>query len=315
MTVILNDNLENGEITMFLTRQFWQALHFPMRQHPIFIQARKPFESANTSSRLGRFIVFAIIASIVLAFFVFPISALMTTLGIVLGFPALMIVFNGTALGTIWVTSVSATIACSHQRYNYELLSLTSQGAYGVSWHLATGTIHRHNWLRTVYRLLSWVVMLVLVLLGLASLMLIFGIFTSNDEIIRQAQSNVLRDVIHIAFIVGAVWLDHIQSVVISALLGMLLPTVIKNKVQLQSLAPLIYLVIQAFTYLIIILLYLLSSTIFIGILGTAFFTSSIILSVTLLSFFILRETIIRVLVYFLQLKYDAPETETITSY
>ncbi|GAB5490728.1 MAG: hypothetical protein Phog2KO_09430 [Phototrophicaceae bacterium] len=299
---------------MFLTGQFWQALHFPMRQHPIFIQARKPFESANTSSRLGRFIVFAIIASIALAFFVFPISAFLTTLGVVLGFPALMIVFNGTALGTIWVTNVSTTIARYHQRYHYELLSLTSQGAYGVSWHLATGTIHQHNWLRTVYRLLTWVVMLVLVLLGLASLMLIFGIITSNDEIIRQAQFNVLRDVITIVFIVGAVWLDHIQSVVISALLGMLLPRVIKNRVQLQSFAPLIYLMIQAFTYLIVILVYMASSAILLGILGTAFLTSSLIVGLTLVSFFILRETIIHVLVYLLQINYDSLDTDALVN-
>lgn len=293
---------------MFLTWQFWNALRFPMWRHPIFIQARKKQISSKQTSRMERLFQLVFFACLVLCFFIFPIPAIVTTLGLILGLPTLMIVFNGTVLGTIWVTMIGLTITRSHQNYHFDLLSLTPQGAYGVSWYLCTGTIHRHNWLRAVYRLLSWVVLLVLVLLGLAALMLIIGLITANDEIVRQAQENVLRDVINIGFIVGALWLDHIQSIVISALLGITLPTIIKDKTQLRSFAPLMYLMMQLLTYLLIYLIYLMMSIILTGIWGASFFVSTTIIGLTLLAFYLLREVIISLLARLIQIQYDTPE-------
>ncbi len=295
---------------MFLTWQFWNALRFPMWRHPIFIQARKQRERVANTSRSWRFLQVGSLVAISLLFFLFPTPAIVTSLGIIVGLPVLMIVFNGTILGAIWVTNISATIAHAHRQHHFDLLSLTPQGAYGVSWYLCTGTIHRHNWLRTVYQLLSWVIGLVLVLLALAGLMLIVGYVTANDDIIRQAQANVLRDVINIAFIVLALWLDHIQSIVISALLGMMLPTILKDKVQLRTLAPIIYLMTQLLTYLIVLLLYFVITAIMTGIWGTAFLVSTMIVSLTLISLYLLRETIISVLIRWIHLRYDVFDYE-----
>ena len=136
------------------------------------------------------------------------------------------------------------------------------------------------------------------------------GYVTANDDIIRQAQANVLRDVINIAFIVLALWLDHIQSIVISALLGMMLPTILKDKVQLRTLAPIIYLMIQLLTYLIVLLLFFVITAIMTGIWGMAFLVSTMIVSLTLISLYLLRETIISVLIRWIHLRYDVFDYE-----
>ena len=291
---------------MFLTWQLWNALRFPMRRHPIFKYARKLTTSSDKPSLQWRWMQIIALLSVILFAIFLPVPAIITALGLVLGLPLLLIVFNGTLLGSVLVTGIASTIASAQKDNRFELMSISLEGGLGLSWLLATGTIHRRNWHKTIYRLVKWVVMLVLVLLSLAILMLLIGTFTSESELLRQQQLNVLRDVINISLIVAVLWLDHIQSLVIALVLGMVLPTIIRAEIQLRTMATVIYLVIQLCTYLAVFVLYRLIDIIFTGLWTNNFIVSVAITIVSILAFYLMREAIISALWRVMIKQYDA---------
>lgn len=291
---------------MFLTWQLWNALRFPMRRHPIFNHARTPSDSSDVPSPFWRWLGRIALVCVILFAMMFPVPTLMTSIGFAIGLPLLLILFNGTALGIILVTGISKTIASAQKSTRFELMSVSAEGALGVSWLLATGTIHRRNWLKVIYRLVKWVVMLVLVLLALAIFMLLLGTITSESELLRQQQLNVLRDVINMSLLVAVLWLDHVQSIVIAIVLGIVLPTIIRVEVQLASMATMIYLIIQCCTYLAIFVVYRLIDIILSGLWGDMFIISIAVTFISIMTFYLTREAIIGVLWRIMLNKYDA---------
>lgn len=291
---------------MFLTWQLWNALRFPMRRHPIFNHARTPSDSSDVPSPLWRWLRRIAIVCVILFAMMFPVPTLMTSIGFAIGLPLLLILFNGTALGIILVTGISKTIASAQKSTRFELMSVSAEGALGVSWLLATGTIHRRNWLKVVYRLVKWVVMLVLVLLALAIFMLLLGTITSESELLRQQQLNILRDVINMSLLVAVLWLDHVQSIVIAIVLGIVLPTIIRVEVQLVSMATMIYLIIQCCTYLAIFVVYRLIDIILSSLWGDIFIVSIAVTFFSIVTFYLMREAIIGILWRIMLNKYDA---------
>jgi|GEM_PF-7078260 len=290
---------------MFLTWQLWNALRFPQRRHPIFHYARKQSTSRESSSRWWRVLLFLAFASFIIFAIVIPVPAIVVTVGAAITIPLMMILFNGTVLGTLWAVNVSDTIATAYQDNRFELLSLSSQGAYGVLWLLCCGVVHRNNRLKTVYRIVRWVVSLVLVLLGIAIAMMIFGAITAGSEQLQQQQLNVLRDVIQICLIVCVLWLDHIQSILVAVMVGLVLPAFIKDKTQLRGITPIIYLAIQVFSYLAIFVMYAVIGIVLREVFGNTFIVSLMIAFTTILSFYLIRESIIAGLWRVMLIKYD----------
>ena len=133
---------------MFLTWQLWNALHFPQWRHPIFLYARKSRVSKQVQPRLWRIMQILAITSLILFAIIFPVPAVVTALGISLGIPAFLIIFNGTILGTTWLIGITSTLSSAHNDNRFELLTLTSQGALGGTWLLSTGVVHQRNWLQ-----------------------------------------------------------------------------------------------------------------------------------------------------------------------
>jgi len=291
---------------MFLTWQLWNALRFPMRRHPIFNYARKLDVSSDKPSLRWRFLQVLAFVSVILFAIMLPVPAIITALGLVVGLPLLLIIFNGTVLGTVLVMGIASTIASARKDNRFELMSISLEGGLGVSWLLATGMIHRRNWHKTIYRLLKWVVTLILILLGLAMFMLLIGTFASESELLRQQQANVLRDVINISLIVAVLWLDHIQSLVIALVLGIVIPTIIRTELQLRTMVTVIYLIIQFCTYLAIFILYRLIDIIFTGIWANSFMVSIGITVLSILAFYLMREAIISALWRLMLKQYDA---------
>lgn len=289
---------------MFLSWQLWNALRFPQRRHPIFNYARKQ-ASQKSNSRWWFVLSLLASASFIIFAIVIPVPALVITVGLAVSMPLLMILFNGTVLGIVWAIHISNTIATAFDDKRFDLLSLSSQGTYGVLWLLCSGVVHRNNRLKIVYRIVKWVLIVVLVLLGITTAMLIFGSVTASSEHLQEQQLRVLREVIQICLIVFALWLDHIQSILVAVMLGLLLPTFIKDKTQLQGITPIIYLMIQILTYLAIFLMYTLSATVLTGGFGDTFIVSLMIVLLNLLSFYLIRESIIAGLWRVILFKYD----------
>ena len=145
-----------------------------------------------------------------------------------------------------------------------------------------------------------------LVLLALAMGMIIFGVITSNNDALQQQQLNVLGEVVNMTAFVLVFWLDHIQSIVIGILIGILLPSFLKDQTQLRGIAPILYLGIQIASYLVIFLAYRLIQLIIIGVIGNVFLSPILIAVITVLTFYFIRESIIASLLHMILHRYDA---------
>jgi hypothetical protein len=296
---------------IFLTWKCWQYVQFPMRQHPIFQYGRQSSRIPMTINYMVKRVIQAMLAVIAILFvIVLPIPTLITTVSLTVALPILLILFNGTVLGSIWVTNISAIVSKTRYATQYELLQLTPLGGLGASWLLAIGIVHRHDWLKRVYKIIKWVLFVILVLLALSTILLIVGLLTTDNTQLQQQQINVLRDVITLTIIMIALWLDHIQSILVAIFLGIVLPTLLPDRVYVRALSPILYLVLQTITYLISGILYVLIDIILTGLLGTTFISHIAILMLTIVSFYLIRECLLMILLQVILVKYDTLMTD-----
>jgi energy-converting hydrogenase Eha subunit E len=235
---------------VFMTWMLWKALRYPQWKHPIFrqIQAQKPVD--KPLAWYWQLLIALIVLAIAAFAIFFPLPALLSLLGLAVGIPALVLVFNGTVLGLYWVSAIAEAIAREIRNGRFELLSLSPDGAFGASWRYAVAVIHRHDWLNTVYRLLRGVVIGTLVVLGFAAFMLILGAIFAELSPQRESQIRILLDVSIVGLGIIFFWIDHIQSIIIAMLVGMLLPYFQRDEALLKLIAPLSFLALQALNYL-----------------------------------------------------------------
>jgi hypothetical protein len=290
---------------MFVTWKIWKALRYPLRWHPIFRRIRTKPKQAHPNRNFWS-VIQIIVAIAMLAFIMrFPVPALITGLSLAIAIPVLLLSFNGTFLGLHWVVAISETLAQEYHDKRFDLLALTPYGALGVSWLIGTASIHRGDWLRLAYRILRRVLIIVLVLIGLASLLLIVSALSSNNIAMRDAQLRIFVDVLTITIWVLVLWLDHIQSIVIASLVGIVLPSYLSQLWSVRELARWVYLLLQMTVYLIIFafysLLYLLITTTS----DDFLFRGFILGMITLVTFYLLREVIIGGLWRFVLWRFD----------
>lgn len=240
-----------------MTWILWKALRYPQWKNPIFRYAQQ--EKTVAKSLAWYVYLLLILAGLAFAAFAafFPIPALLSLLALAVGIPALTLVFNGTVLGLYWVSAIAENLARESRNGRSDLLNLTPDGAFAANWRLALGIIHRHDWLNTVYRLIKATVLLVLVVLGFACFMLLLGAFSAESSPERESQIRVLLDVLAIGLTLLFFWADHIQSIVLALLVGLLLPYYQRDEVLLKLLAPLSFLLLQVLNYLVAVALYL----------------------------------------------------------
>lgn len=281
---------------MLMTWKIWKSLRYPLRWHPIFRQTHTHYEHSEQNTLFWRMIQTVVGIAILLFVVMFPAPALITGFGLSLGIPALILVFNGSFLGLKWVTSVSEILAKAYQDKRFDLLALTPRGALGVSWLMCTATIHRHDWLRIAYRILRWVLLLVLVLLGVIVAGIILSAASTINPFLNDNQLRILIDAIGIAFVVLALWLDHIQSIVIASIMGILLPSYLPNSWQVRELARFLYILLQVMTYLFMIGVYFLLEKLIMLVFATQIYSGVLHFAATVLLFYLLRELIINLL-------------------
>lgn len=281
---------------MFVTWKIWKTLRYPLRWHPIFRRIHTQENSVNRNSLFWR--TTQAVAGLAAVLFVirFPTPALIAGLGLMVAIPTLILVFNGTVLGAYWVAAVSSTLAQEYQDRSFDLMALTPRGALGVSWLICTGTIHRGDWLRSSYRILRWVLLFVLVLLGFASAGLVVSALLSGSALMLENQLRIVFEVSMVGVIAAALWIDHVQSIVTACLLGVLLPAYLPQSGQIHELARIIYLLLQTAVYVLIMLTYFSLRLLIFDIFSGLFFKGLLLALVTLLAFYLLREAIINLL-------------------
>jgi hypothetical protein len=298
---------------LVITWMLWNALRYPQWKHPIFRYIQQQKTKAKPFAWYWRLLLLVLVLVIAAFVALFPLPALLSVLAFAVGIPAFALVFNGTILGLYWVGAIAEALARENRHGRFDLLSLTPDGSFGVSWRLAVAVINRHDWLNTIYRLIKGVVLGTLVVLAFAVFMLIMGAFFAEISPQRENQIRILFDVLMIGLAVIFFWADHIQSILIALLIGLLLPQFQRDEGLLKLLAPIGFLVMQCLIYLFGLSLYLGLTEILRTVWSETYLWSFFLLLSCLLLFCSIRDFVIRGLWrFYLHVSQSAEEAQIV---
>lgn len=289
----------------------WKALYYPQPQHPIFRYAQQARPQSKALAWYWQ--IFYALLGFCLAVFVllFPVPAFLSLLASLILVPALLLIFNGTVLGTYWITLIAERIAHERRNGRSDLLSLLPDGDFGVNWQLAMGVVHRNGYLQQSYRILRGTLLIVLVLLVFGLLLFTFGAAVATSAQERANHWRIFLDILLIGLVFLFFWADHIQSIIIAVLLALSLPYMQQEETLLKIIAPVSFLAIQSISYLFGFGLF------FLGLATLEFIALPLLLfaSLLLLSFCVYREIVIRALWYQLLQVSNSSAGETIVHF
>ncbi|MEL7433538.1 MAG: hypothetical protein AAFN11_06295 [Chloroflexota bacterium] len=284
---------------LFLTWILWDALRNPQSQHPIFRHAHRQRPVSEADRRFWRRVWAGIGISIVILSIVAPVPTLPALLTSGLLIPRGLLLFSGTVLGCIWITRISTSLAHTKISGKYDLLRLTPADDFDSNWLLSTGIVHHRGWLNTVYRIVRGLALTLGVLL---SLVIFMGALTYVSQIMSDGTQDTsyywdafFTVLLPLIFVTG-LWLDHLQSILVALLIGMLLPERITSTNFVRWLAPLVYLLVQTLTYIGLVVGFWLMSAILTNYLGTTVTRNGALALLTLFLLFSLRDALISIL-------------------
>jgi hypothetical protein len=147
-----------------------------------------------------------------------------------------------------WAMSTSDAIIREQERHTYDLFCLAPSGALGANLAICTAVLHRDDtlgWLGVLRKLLSAVLLIVLFSILLT---------TISRQIIPDG-FEVLRLSLDMVALVIVSYVDHVQSVVLGSLVGMLTPIFSRTRYDATVLAGGLFLAFQAITLLVALVL------------------------------------------------------------
>lgn len=226
------------------TWMLWQHLLYP-GAHPLYQRVlRLPHGSYPTSVILMGLIL---VASPICG----GIWLLLNQFGalVALILLAAMLCFSS-SYGVIWVMRLAVTIATAHEQRTYDELCLPPAGALGANWAICAATWQRGD-------MLGWIDLLRKVLAGLLLFVLLLVLSTM---IIRAGIFNlfqVLQLLVEILLLTAAVYAEHLQSIVLGSLVGMIVPLFARTRLDARLLSAAVFLTLQSVTVLATVLIVL----------------------------------------------------------
>ncbi|MEO8396560.1 MAG: hypothetical protein ABI700_26435 [Chloroflexota bacterium] len=269
-----------------LSWKLWRALNRPPQRSPIYRRAylRQGAQDHEVSIRiplLGFFKnVSMVVLPVVLILIGTPILILLYYLALSLA--PLLLPFANTIYGLNHAYSTSGRIAHEREQQTYDVLCASPPGILGMHWSYCIGWIHYH-WL---YR---YTMIGVLVTGIIAS---VFGL--SSQMVFGGAQPSLVITLARALAVGGIFVIDYAQTVVLSSLVALLVPTYAENESNAHLWAISLYLALQGAVYLPTLLLgiYALPSTF--NLIGINPTVAGVLIPVLVIAFFaLLREMII----------------------
>jgi hypothetical protein len=274
---------------MIRTLLFWRGLKKPPAEHPLF---QRGMAAAP------------------------QITPWYIACGVILVAPLLLIpaiLFTSAFYSLRWAVMISGIIARERENGMFDLIAVSPAGAFGTSWAICTSAIYRNRSLEQIQAPSSWIVRLGFTLVILASL----GNFV--EPLVPFDADGMLLTIIpleYLSALAGALYIDHLQSVALGAIVGMLIPTYTRSRMDAGGGAFLMFLLLQVTTYTLTLFVGFVALPLFLAGLEVPAVTISLLLPVVRVGiFFLIREAIIvglwRVLVE--QLNVAASEVESMT--
>ena len=245
---------------MLLTWKLWRAMRSPPAVgHAVFrrIATTPSFFPVRWSVKITDQMIWIILIPIMLIFVhYFGISGILI---VFFGIPALIIIailITPLALpiavglaGGMWAARISHTLVRERQSHTYDLLCAMPDGKLGANWAIASGSLHQGN----IFSLLRAVMVLALLLGGaLLALLMIVTVVLALRSNPTETIIVALRTICDIVVLLLLFYAHFVQSVVMSVLVGVFIPTHLSNRIDAPWIAFALTLVLQLGTLLIL---------------------------------------------------------------
>jgi hypothetical protein len=231
--------------------KLWRSLQNPPLKHPIYRRANRgtiyAAAQAHHPTLLYAFIIILIVVVVsnllqintFVALVSIPILLIM--LAIVSPFLLPFVIFG---FGVYVATRISHVVFMEKQHATYDLLHLPPIPTIRTDWTLATGVLYRGH----AFELLNNAVQFTLLGAGIV-VFIIIAIFWSTGYAI------IVPELITMVVILALFYTGYIQSIVLSVILGLLVPQYAANVEQNTFNAAFAYIIVQCLTYLLALLI------------------------------------------------------------
>lgn len=157
------------------------------------------------------------------------------------------IVFTSAVYGVRWATLISQSIAREQVTGRFDVLALTPNGSFGSAWVMACGAIQRTGMLYVLETPFSWLLRGFLMLIVFTSV----AIF-SLDVTFNNQTDAIIISIYTFAILMCALLIDHVHSVGLSVMIGLLAPTYTTRTADAGLLALTVYTMLQLTTYAVV---------------------------------------------------------------
>jgi len=290
---------------VLITQHLWYALNHPPHANRLFQQImryapqpRSPRRPRLSPRRLMAAGVFLLVVLFVIDLLI-PFS--FATFFIAFGIPGItlvIIIAYGTVNGIQWTLRVSNAIIREHTSGMYDLLCLLPYGEAGANWALCAAHLHRNGGLQTTHEKRGW-------MMPLAVTMILFSVFVlvgrDVDRADLDAESSglilLILTVVNFVALTSILLIDYIQSLILAALIGILVPTYTRNHFDTPVAALGSFIALQFGTYLLTVLLaFIVLPQLFIALQWTQWPASLAIAILRPVIFLLLRDILLQLL-------------------
>jgi len=182
----------------------------------------------------------------------FICTAMVSPIFLILVVIGLMFILNGTIYSLIWSVRTSGLIAQERERQTYDLYCVSTEGALGVNWAICMGFLHRDNRLEQIHMVVRSILGIALLMIVLIALVLVSNVGQERvspfaQEAVRQYSVMLVR----VATIICLIYIDHVHSIILGCLVGILIPTYPRRPIDAQLGTLGVYLTLQFTAYLL----------------------------------------------------------------
>lgn len=242
------------------------------------------------------------IIAIVMLVFAVPAAGVMLFLLL----PVLLPPF-ATLIGGYWAAIISRTIIQEHRAHTYDLLCLAPEGTLGANWAIASGCLHRGD----VFGALRFAMTVSLIIGGgLVALLAMVALFMAIRSTPTVMLITAVRTIADLGIVLALFYVHYVQSMVLSALVGVCAPALFDNRSDTPWLAFALFELIQFGSYGAFALLHVLIAPALTSISPEAWLAYIAAPLVYLLAFTMLREAVILALWELVRIRLNAAPTE-----
>lgn len=193
-------------------------------------------------------------------------------------------------IGGFWAASISGALVKERNDHTYDLLCVTPSGTLAANWAVASGCLHRGD----IFDSLRSAVYVALMIGGfLLGLMALVTAFMAMRATAAQSLVVAVRTIVDLMMLLGLFYLHYVQSMVLSALVGVYAPAVFENRSDTPWLAFALFEIIQFSSYIGFLLLHVVFDPLLSTIRPDQWLAFVTVPLLYLLAFIVLREAIV----------------------